>query len=345
MMIAHDHMTIADDQARWPEMQFWADSASERIERYLRIGKLDPKDAYGTGYFEQNVAYCYDDARRFNEAVHAAQRALEITQPVAAAHRLNGSILGALAIALWQTGDLDGALQAAQRSVGLQREQAAGGHASLRVNLANALWTEGVILGKQDAEPSLGRSREALAVFQEGLDIGEELAKRDSIDYLCRRTVATLGLEIGNILRHSEAQKALAVYDHALARLREANNNVGAQLYEADLLAGSSYAARWVGRREDAKRRIEEAFQLLRDAHQYPADTVEPMGRADHVMRASADEYAETGQTAKALAAYQELLSKLMAGKPDLQNDLRDATCISHLDGPSRPPAPSRTCR
>ena len=46
-------------------------------------------------------------------------------------------------------------------------------------------------------------------------------------------------------------------------------------------------------------------------------------------MRALADEYAETGQTAKAVAAYQELLDKLMAWKPDLKNDLRDATCIS----------------
>ena len=46
-------------------------------------------------------------------------------------------------------------------------------------------------------------------------------------------------------------------------------------------------------------------------------------------MRALADEYAETGQTAQAIAAYRELLDKLMAWKPDLQNDLRDATCIS----------------
>lgn len=151
----------------------------------------------------------------------------------------------------------------------------------------------------------------------------------DPIDYLSRRTVAMHGLEIGNILRHSQPQKALAVYDHALARIQEARTNVSTQLYAADLLAGSSYAARWAGRDKDARRRIEEALRLLRDAHQYPADTVEPMGRADHVLRASADEYAETGQTAQAIAAYRELLDKLIAWKPDLQNDLRDATCIS----------------
>jgi hypothetical protein len=38
------------------------------------------------------------------------------------------------------------------------------------------------------------------------------------------------------------------------------------------------------GRDEEARRRIDEAFQLLRDAHQYPADTVEPMKGAALVL-------------------------------------------------------------
>lgn len=327
--IAHDHMTIADEQNRRPEMLAWADEASERIERYANLGSFDPKDVYGTAYSEMNIAYCYDDARYFEKALHASQRAMQIAGPNASARRVRGSILGALAIARWQTGDLDGALQTAEQAIQLEEVQAAGGHASLRVNLANAFYTQGMILGKQDAEPSLGRSRDALAAFQKGFDIGDDLAKMDPIDYLSRRTVAMHGLEIGNILRHNQPQKALAVYDYALARIREAKTNVSTQLYAADLLASSSYAARRAGRDQDARRRIEEAIQLLRDAHQYPAPTIEPMGRVDHVMRAAADEYAETGQTAEALAAYRELLNKLQAWKPDLQNDLRDATCIA----------------
>lgn len=151
----------------------------------------------------------------------------------------------------------------------------------------------------------------------------------DPIDYMSRRSIATIGLEIGNILRHNDPQKALVVYDHALARIREAKTNVSTQLTAADLLAGASYALRWLGRDEEARRRIEEAFQLLRDTHQYPADTVEPMSRSDHVIRADADDYAETGQLDKAIATYTKLLDKLMAWKPDPLNDLRDATCIS----------------
>jgi serine/threonine protein kinase len=327
--IAHDRMVLADEQNRKEEMVSWADKASERVERFMNLGNVDPKDVYSMGYFESNIAYSSGDARHFADALRAGQCALDIIEPVASAHRLRGSILDALTIARWQSGDLDGALRTAQEAIQLQETQAASGHASLRINLANALYTEGMILGKQDAEPSLGRTRDALAVLQPGLAIGEELAKMDSIDYMSRRSVATTGLEIGNILRHNEPQKALVIYDHALARIREAKTNVSTQLTSADLLAGSSYALRWLGRDEEARRRIEDAFQLLRDARQYPADSVEPMSRSDHVIRAEADDYAETGQLDKAIAAYTELLDKLMAWKPDLQNDLRDATCIS----------------
>ena len=151
----------------------------------------------------------------------------------------------------------------------------------------------------------------------------------DPIDYLSRRTVAMHGLEIGNILRHSDPQKALAVYDRALARIREAKTNVSTQLYAADLLAGSSYAARWAGRDKDANRRIAEAFQLLRDAHQYPADTVEPMGRADHVMRARPTSMPKAAKPPKPLPPTGNCWANCWHGSPSSQNDLRDATCIS----------------
>jgi hypothetical protein len=95
------------------------------------------------------------------------------------------------------------------------------------------------------------------------------------------------------------------------------------------LLAASSYAARWIGRGEDARERIKNAFLPLRDLHVYPADKVEPMSEADDALQAQADDYAETGQIVEAIGAYKELLAKLMAWKPDVEDDLRDATCIA----------------
>ena len=41
--IAHDHMTIADEQDRRKDMVAWADKASERIERYLHLDNIDPQ--------------------------------------------------------------------------------------------------------------------------------------------------------------------------------------------------------------------------------------------------------------------------------------------------------------
>jgi tetratricopeptide (TPR) repeat protein len=136
-------------------------------------------------------------------------------------------------------------------------------------------------------------------------------------------------IQFANILRHQDPRKALGVYDHALARLREIKPNASSQLAEADLLAASSYAARWIGRGEDARGRIKDAFVTLRDLRVYPADKVEPMSEADDALQAQADDYAETGQIVKAIGAYEELLAKLMAWKPDIENDLRDATCVA----------------
>jgi tetratricopeptide (TPR) repeat protein len=138
-----------------------------------------------------------------------------------------------------------------------------------------------------------------------------------------------VGLGIGNILRHTSPHDALAVYDHALARIREAKSSISTQRDEAELLAGSSYPLRWTGRENEATQRIGRALESLKQAGRYPADKVEPMSDTYDVLRAQADDYAETGQTDKAIFAYKELLDKLMAWKPNLQNDLRDTICMS----------------
>jgi tetratricopeptide (TPR) repeat protein len=186
-----------------------------------------------------------------------------------------------------------------------------------------------MILGRTDAEPSLGRSDEALAALQKAVDIAEELAKKDSVDYLSRHAEAAYALEAGNVLRHRDSRKALAVYDQALARIREVKANSSTRHDEAELLVASSYPLRWTGSKAEAQQRIERAFQLLGEAHIYPADKIEPMSDAHHALQAQADRYSETGQTQKAIDMYQQLLEKLRAWGPKPDEDLRDATCIS----------------
>jgi serine/threonine-protein kinase len=327
--IAHDRMILAGNRGDQAEELKDAASTASLIERFMATRPVEFRDLYSMRYFYANVAGTYIDGRDFDDAIRYCQRALEIVVPGPRANDLRGSALEVLGIARWQSGDLDGALKTALESIGLKKAEAAGGHASLRINLANSYDLEGMILGRADAEPSLGRSSEALTEFKKALDIAEDLAQKDANDYLGRHNVATASLEIANILRHSNPQDALAVYDHALARIREAKSNVSTQRDEAELLAASSYALRWMARDKEAKQCIGRAFESLTQAGRYPSDKVEPMNDTYDALRAQADDYAETGETAKAIEAYQALLDKLMAWKPDPLNDLRDATCLS----------------
>ena len=324
--IAHDRMVLAQRRGNHDEVLRDGAATASLIERFMSTRPTESHDLYSMRYFYSSVAAAYYNARRFNDATRYCQRGLDI--PLSSTQG-NGFILAILAAARWQSGDLDGALRTSLEAIELDKDEAANGHASLRVNLANGYDLEGEILGRADAEPSLGRSHEALVELQKGLDIAEDLAKQDANDYLGRHNVATKSLEIGNILRHQSSQDALAVYDHALTRIREARSNVSTQRDEAELLAASSYPLRWTGRDKEAKQHIGRALELLNQGGRYPTEKVEPMSDTYNALRAQADDYAETGKAKEGIEGYQQLLGKLMAWKPDPQNDLRDAVCIS----------------
>ena len=327
--IAHDRMVLADLENRHEEASADAAKTASLIERFMSLGNVEADDVASMVYFYGNVATVSVNDRHFADAIRYCQRAFDISQPVEKSHRYHGLLYYVWAIALWQMGSLDKALKTANQAVELQQQQAADGHASLLINLGYALDTKGMILGRADAEPSLGQSGEALAAFQKAIDIAEELTKKDSIDFLSRYAEANYALEAGNVLRHRDSRRALAVYDQAIARIREAKANSSTRRDEAELLAASSYPVRWMGSKAKAQQRIDRAFQLLGDTHTYPADKIEPMSDAYHALQAQADHYSETGQTQKAIDIYQRLLEKLGAwgSKPD--DDLRDATCIS----------------
>jgi len=216
-----------------------------------------------------------------------------------------------------------------QKAVAIDEKQAATGHATMRSNEIGVLLHQGMILGKADGELSLARPAEALASFRKAWAIAEELASKDSSDALSHHEVAEVGLEIGNILRHTNPQEALGVYDHSLARIREAKFSSQTQRDEAELLVASSYALRRVGQTKEARQRIDKGFLLLREAKVFPAERIEPMNEADHALRASADFFAGTRQYGQAINEYQELEKKLVAWNLNLDKDLRDAICMS----------------
>ncbi len=326
--IAHDRMSLFHAQGRQEEALAQADQTVAQVEQFVALGNLTPGEVSAAVYWSANAAVEYENQRRFDKAERYLKRALELSQSAAAAPS-EGHIYLVLAYLQWQTGQLDEALATIQKSLDIVVKDAATGHATMRSNVVNSLLHQGMILGKADGELSLGRTADAESCFRKALAIAEELAGSDSNDALSRHKVGVVGLELGNVLRHTHPREALAVYDRSLVRVREAKSSSREQRDEAELLVASSYALRRTGQVGEAKRRIDKGFQLLRDAKVYPADKIKPMSDADHALRASADFFAETHQYSQAIGEYQEIQKKLMAWNLDLDNDLRDAVCIS----------------
>ena len=263
-----------------------------------------------------------------DDAIRACRRAAEIAEGNEIARKRRGAILGVESVALQGMGDLEGALRAVQESLSTQQHNAGVNPAAERLNLINAFLREGIILGS-DEDISLGRSNEAMAAFARGLELAEKNAKSDPDDELSRSLAAYLLTQQGNILRHSDARAALALYDRALARLKEAKANPRTQHEEAETLADSSYVERRIERNGNARQRIDAALRILREAGDYPADRIKPLAEPETALRALAEDYAATGRPDKAAETYRELLAKLSAFRPGAEEDLEAANSYS----------------
>ena len=191
---------------------------------------------------------------------------------------------------------------------------------------------EGLLLG-EDGGVNLNHPEEAASRLREAFDALESAANADPNGYEARIIIATAGHYLGDLLRHTNPRSALDVYDHSLLRVREVPDDVAARRLEALLLAGSSYAARWLHRESDARARIDAAFRLLRDTGDYPSAVLEPGSEADAALRALADDDAETGRLDRAIRT---LCGSCAAACwhpiPDPQTDLVNAVSLTRLD-------------
>jgi hypothetical protein len=140
------------------------------------------------------------------------------------------------------------------------------------------------------------------------------------------------GRAMANILRHSDAPRALAIYDHVLRHMSEIKNNSSFRRYEVSLLAGSTYPLRRMGRAAEARQRLDLAFERLRQSKAYPAEKIKPASEPDTTLSALADyEADELHNFPRAIEIYTELLGKVFAYgmKPELY--LADAVDASRL--------------
>jgi tetratricopeptide (TPR) repeat protein/predicted Ser/Thr protein kinase len=331
--VAHDRATVAS-VARWPDQVIaGASKARAQFDQLVQLGNLTRKEINGATYIYADLAEAHVLMHRFEDGARYARAGIEISRTESTVSGPRAQVFSKLAIALMDLGDVQPALAAIQeaRNQWAKLRRDVGDVWYVRQILSDVRLQEGRVLA-EDSGISLKRPVEAAAQLREGFEPLEELARNEPKDYQTRTALTELGHHLGDILRHSDPKQALEIYDHSLMRVREIPNDVAARRMEVLLLAGSSYAARWFDRENDARARIDGAFGLLREIKGYPAETIKLGSEADIALRALADHYAETGQPNKAVEVYQDLRRKVMASNPDPQNDLLYAAQLSQLD-------------
>jgi tetratricopeptide (TPR) repeat protein len=136
---------------------------------------------------------------------------------------------------------------------------------------------------------------------------------------------------MGGILRHSDFQRSVAVYDHTLRHLAEIADNSSFRRFEVRALAGSTYALRRLGRSAEARQRLDEAFERLRQVKAYPAEKIRPGSEPDEALSALAEYEAGNGNRAGAIEIYRKLLEQTAAYGTKPESNLSEAVELSRL--------------
>jgi tetratricopeptide (TPR) repeat protein len=331
--IAHDRMILAADGHHNDDALRFAQTCLERIDRYLKTGTLnassDRLEAQQVIIALINVANRYMNADRFDDSLQVSARAIEIARqtnwPTQAA-----AALMVVALAHRGKGELDEALSAARESArGLQPDN--GEKSTGRWQTYGlALIRQGQILG-EDKAISLNRPEEAVACFERARRIGEDFAQRDSGDFQSQYRVFLAESKSAAIVRHASPARALALYDDGLRRLSGVRQNSGTLRNEVTTLAASTDPLLRLGRRDEARNRLESAFRLLRRSDHYPAAQIELGSPADITLRAQAEYEVSGGNVTRGAAVYEELLRLVAASNPKPETRLQDAMELSNI--------------
>ena len=327
---AQDRMIIADTEHRRGDAMAQAQKCAARVELLIRDPAASRDQIRQSSRFLANVALGYMNMDRYADAVHYARREVDLARSAGAPPQYLIGGIGVLANALRLSGDVAGALQSITEARTLAETTVFLDPPDKAASLYAVLNRQGMILGAEDSI-SLNRPADAIEVFQQAYDLMEQQASRDPNDSNSRDRIATVGRAMADILVHTDAQRALSIYDHSLQRLREVKAAVRGQRDEALTLVRSSYALRRLGRAQEAGARIEAAFLLLRATGDYPASQVALGDEVEAAIRARADHEAATGQPRRALESYRQLLAEVQASKPNPEEDLRQANDLSRI--------------
>ena len=324
-----DRLILAYLAEQLEQAKVLAREAADLLDRF-NAGSNDQavgSDVLATYARVANEHYRHQD---IENAIRLYDRALGIARLLKSEAQV-GNLLWIKAQVLQSRGDLDQALSVIQESIRAS-DPGPGRTAptAQMVSFVLALNFEGKLLGL-DNDISMGRFRAGAEILERSFGIIDEFVHRDPGDQISRSRLADAGVNLGNVLLHFDARRALEIYDHTLLHLGEIKENLAFRRFEASGLAGSSYALRSLGRPAEARQRLDAAFARLRLVKLYPADRIVPGSEAEDTLRARAEYEGGAGHFLRAAEIYQEIIDLTQAAHSRPDTVLSDAFDLSNL--------------
>jgi serine/threonine protein kinase len=321
--IAHDRMVLAETRTPNTEALGLARRSELWLRKYLSSGSVDESEKDQVMITGMNVANWlvvqdqYEAGTRLlNETIEVGRATNQMAQ-VGAAHIV-------LARALRASGDLDGALAAAKEAVRLtdpSPNMAASGR--LRTYRL-ALTLQGDILG-QNERISLGRTDEAIPLYERALGFARQLVQADAEDVESRLAMAADGLRLATALQFSDPSRSLALCDEVNAILQKAPNSIRARRSDIQAFSLAAAILTRLGRYAESRSRLDKAFGIMAAANIYPAPGIEPQSEAAGALRVRAGIEAIAANPARGIEIYEELIAKLNAFHSKPETRLSDA--------------------
>jgi len=327
--IAEDRMIVAFTQDRFDDATRYAAMAAERLGRLMGSGKMTANQRTDAAAYYNRIALCDLNLHRYADGREYARKAMEVAAGLKSEPLMRAAGLSLVGSSFRSEGRLEEALAAVREARQIAEGPLPWDPVRRAFDLYGILLREARTLG-QDGGISLGRTDEAIVVYRQAVDLMEGMAARDPRDQNARDRLATCSRELADLLDERDPQQSLAIFDLGIRRQREIDN-VRARRTEAESLAESSYPLRRLGRLAESRRRIDDAFALLRATKDYPAKTLKPESPVVVVLRAQADYESQAGDRRLAVDIYEQLWTAMMASKPNPAGDLLDASKASMM--------------
>ena len=318
--IAHDQMSLAESDPNASALPL-ARRAEEWLQKFLLAGTMNSSEAQDIVTIGVNVANQYQISELSGDAILLLERVKEC-----AANNGQSDRLGGLRITLARTkrrlGDFDGALSVIREYTRGPDVPVPGDSINSLRRFRLALATEASALYQNDGA-NLGRPADAIPLLERAGAIGSGLIAREPNDALIRMAAGTDARLLANaFLALSNPRRALASLDSGLGHLAAVKNNSRARLEEIRNHAVAARILLSLGRRAEARTRLDAAFRNLRELKLYPSGKFSIGGEVDSALRAEAEYQAEAnGGHARAIALYREILAATAAAKPEERLD------------------------